>query len=146
MILLLNPFFFTHSLAHHLRRAGQVNQIQRTEKIENQMTEKMTKGPKMPKTIRPNSTVLNLIFGPIFLWLISMWQLKNWKKLLFIQSSSFGLRTLSHLRGKFAFNGLLCSYVFPAKTVCTAMASKRLWAPTPPSKIMNPFHRSWNRL
>ena len=29
------------------------------------MTAKMTEGPKMPKTIKPNSTVLNLIFGPI---------------------------------------------------------------------------------
>ena len=50
-------------------RAGLVDRIQRTELIENQMTEKMTKremtqNPKNHKTV---STVLILIFGPIYI-------------------------------------------------------------------------------
>ena len=43
-------------------RAGPVDRIQRTKKIENQMTKKMTKQLKKQKTIRPNSTVLNLLY------------------------------------------------------------------------------------
>ena len=43
-----------------LNRAGPVDRIPKTEKIEYQRTEKMTKGPKVQKTIKPkeiNSTV-----------------------------------------------------------------------------------------
>ena len=36
-------------------RAGTVDQIQRTELVENQMTKKMNAGPKIPKTGRPNN-------------------------------------------------------------------------------------------
>ena len=35
------------------KQAGTLDQIQRTKKIENQMSEKMTEGPKIQKTRRP---------------------------------------------------------------------------------------------
>ena len=41
------------------------------------MTRKMIKQPKKQKNIRPNSTVLCLIFGPIYIQLISTYSIKG---------------------------------------------------------------------
>ena len=49
----------------NLKQAGTVDRIQRTKKVESQITKKMTKRLKNQKTIRPNIVKIELSLTPV---------------------------------------------------------------------------------